>query len=133
MTRASEIADVLRQTVKDSEARDFCLVWLSTFYSAGNYIATINAQSRVFCQFSGNEFYRKHIHFLEPLCANAIMAWAEGVEVIQGNKEDGAGFVALANVLEPVIHAVRLTNGNPSQARSYFMALLQRFQVEAAE
>ncbi len=113
-----------RSSFRDRDAGDFAAKWLGCFYGNDNITQTLQAQTMIFSGFGGNPFYAKNSGYLYAICANAIMAYADGAQLLAKKDQTNSGVMAIMQGVEPAISAARLCGMDAGQFRVDLLAVV---------
>jgi hypothetical protein len=124
VSKQSAIKSLVAQNFRDRDAGEFAVMWLECFYASEGFHHTMQMQTKIFTNFGNNEFFLKNREMMYPICAHALMSYAEGTAMTLEENTRDAGVLALMQGLEPVVHAARISGERPTVLRKDLMIML---------
>jgi hypothetical protein len=72
-----------RDFFKDRDGITFATKWLEMYYASEGFHNTLLMQTSIFTGFGSNPFFTRHKDSLYPLCAHALISFAEGTKLAE--------------------------------------------------
>ena len=120
--------DNVARMFADRDAERFVSAWLSSFYDSEGFHETLFLQTRIFCNFGGNRFFVEHKDVLYASCAQALMSYAEGVNLTRNQETQNAGVMSMMQPLEPIVVAARILALDSGSVRAKLVDMVNAIQ-----